>query len=223
MRARVELTNSSSEPIRIGSGITMDAAPASQQPWMAVDQGPAGRPEHAPRGHRARCRAPAAWRPPTAASSCSCLHETASRSGPLTNVTADGRSAARWSREMIGEGMDTGRPAGKWWVGPVKQKVGFMVMSDVALPAPGSTDAPPYRYTAALAADIEARWQDRWEREHTFEAPNPAGPLADPSRWPGRRQALRPRHVPLPLGRRPARRPPARATSPPTSTAASSA
>jgi leucyl-tRNA synthetase len=49
-----------------------------------------------------------------------------------------------------------------------------------------STDAtdftpvvPPHRYTAAMAARIEAEWQDRWERERTFEAPNPAGPLAD--------------------------------------------
>src|SRR6478752_1740041 len=42
----------------------------------------------------------------------------------------------------------------------------------------GSDTAPPYRYTAALAADIEARWQDRWEADRTFEAPNPAGPLA---------------------------------------------
>jgi leucyl-tRNA synthetase len=40
----------------------------------------------------------------------------------------------------------------------------------------------PYRYTAALAAEIEARWQDRWERERTFEAPNPAGPLAEPEK-----------------------------------------
>jgi len=38
---------------------------------------------------------------------------------------------------------------------------------------------PPYRYRAALAADIEARWQDRWDADHTYEAPNPAGPLAD--------------------------------------------
>ena len=36
--------------------------------------------------------------------------------------------------------------------------------------------------TRALAADIEARWQDRWESEHTFEAPNPSGPLGDPDR-----------------------------------------
>ena len=38
--------------------------------------------------------------------------------------------------------------------------------------------APPFRYTAAMAADIEARWQDRWEAEGTFNAPNPTGPLA---------------------------------------------
>ena len=38
-----------------------------------------------------------------------------------------------------------------------------------------------FRYTAALAADIEARWQDRWEAEGTFHAANPEGDLADPS------------------------------------------
>ena len=43
-------------------------------------------------------------------------------------------------------------------------------------------DTPRYRYTAALAKDIELRWQDRWEDEGTFEAPNPAGPLADTAR-----------------------------------------
>ena len=46
--------------------------------------------------------------------------------------------------------------------------------------------APPFRYTAALAAQIEARWQDRWDTEGTFEAPNPSGPLApaDPADLP---------------------------------------
>ncbi len=39
-------------------------------------------------------------------------------------------------------------------------------------------EAPPYRYTAELAGEIEARWQDRWEAEGTFETPNPSGPLA---------------------------------------------
>src|SRR6478736_5627799 len=47
-------------------------------------------------------------------------------------------------------------------------------------------DVGPYRYTATLAADIERRWQDRWEAEHTFEAPNPAGPLAEPGKVAGR-------------------------------------
>ncbi|MET7637902.1 leucine--tRNA ligase [Streptomyces sp. NPDC005438] len=31
----------------------------------------------------------------------------------------------------------------------------------------------PHRYTAALAADIEARWQDSWEKNGVYEAPNP--------------------------------------------------
>ena len=37
-----------------------------------------------------------------------------------------------------------------------------------------SADIPRLRYNAALALDIEQRWQDRWEAEGTFEAPNPA-------------------------------------------------
>ncbi|MEU8007152.1 leucine--tRNA ligase [Catellatospora sp. NPDC049111] len=42
-------------------------------------------------------------------------------------------------------------------------------------------DIPPYRYTAASANAIEAHWQDYWQEHGTFHAPNPAGPLADPS------------------------------------------
>jgi leucyl-tRNA synthetase len=38
---------------------------------------------------------------------------------------------------------------------------------------------PAHRYNAALADAIETKWQDRWEREGTFHAPNPTGPLAD--------------------------------------------
>ncbi len=49
-----------------------------------------------------------------------------------------------------------------------------MSETDTATPA---EDTPAYRYAAALAADIEARWQDRWEKEGTFEAPNPSGRL----------------------------------------------
>ncbi|WP_406402431.1 leucine--tRNA ligase [Streptomyces sp. NBC_00879] len=42
--------------------------------------------------------------------------------------------------------------------------------------------AAAHRYTAAMAADIEARWQDFWDAEGTYEAPNPTGDLAgDPA------------------------------------------
>ncbi|MFI9718321.1 leucine--tRNA ligase [Streptomyces sp. NPDC052396] len=42
---------------------------------------------------------------------------------------------------------------------------------------PPAEVAAPHRYTAALAADIEARWQDVWDAEGTYEAPNPDGDL----------------------------------------------
>jgi leucyl-tRNA synthetase len=38
---------------------------------------------------------------------------------------------------------------------------------------------PPHRYTAELAAQIESRWQDLWEREGTFRAANPTGVLSE--------------------------------------------
>src|SRR6516225_2319069 len=38
---------------------------------------------------------------------------------------------------------------------------------------------PRFRYDARLANEIELRWQDRWDREGTFESPNPVGPLSD--------------------------------------------
>jgi len=41
-------------------------------------------------------------------------------------------------------------------------------------PAGDRGDEPAFRYTAALAARIETRWQDRWARERTFDAPIPA-------------------------------------------------
>jgi leucyl-tRNA synthetase len=52
-------------------------------------------------------------------------------------------------------------------------------MSDTTTPPATSTDTPPHRYSAALAQDIELRWQDWWDDHHTFETPNTAGPLAD--------------------------------------------
>ncbi|MGC5342539.1 leucine--tRNA ligase [Streptomyces sp. DT171] len=45
--------------------------------------------------------------------------------------------------------------------------------------ASAAETAAPHRYTAAMAADIEARWQDFWDAEGTYEAPNPIGDLAD--------------------------------------------
>ena len=46
-----------------------------------------------------------------------------------------------------------------------------------AVTTPDETPAS-YRYTSDLAGDIESRWQDRWDAEGTFEAPNPSGDLA---------------------------------------------
>ena len=40
------------------------------------------------------------------------------------------------------------------------------------------TGVPPFRYTAALAEQIEESWQRRWEVEGTFQAANPVGDLA---------------------------------------------
>ncbi|WP_030836339.1 leucine--tRNA ligase [Streptomyces sp. NRRL S-475] len=45
-------------------------------------------------------------------------------------------------------------------------------------PAVTSEVAAPHRYTAAMAAEIEARWQDFWDAEGTYAAPNPKGDLA---------------------------------------------
>jgi len=45
-------------------------------------------------------------------------------------------------------------------------------------PSAASPDLPVHRYTARLAQDIEARWQDRWEADGTFFAANPVGELS---------------------------------------------
>ncbi len=42
----------------------------------------------------------------------------------------------------------------------------------------GTDPDAPHRYTAALADEIEQRWQDRWESDGTFWAANPVGDLA---------------------------------------------
>ena len=48
-------------------------------------------------------------------------------------------------------------------------------------PASASPDKPattadaeyPHRYTAALAAEIESRWQQTWQQQQTFATANP--------------------------------------------------
>jgi leucyl-tRNA synthetase len=47
--------------------------------------------------------------------------------------------------------------------------------------AAASEVAAPHRYTAAMAEQIEARWQDFWDADGTYEAPNPKGDLAGDS------------------------------------------
>ncbi|HZA03407.1 MAG TPA: leucine--tRNA ligase [Propionibacteriaceae bacterium] len=41
-------------------------------------------------------------------------------------------------------------------------------------------EVPPHRYSAALANEIEGRWQERWSAEGTFHTPNPTGDLDGP-------------------------------------------
>ncbi|MEL4503742.1 leucine--tRNA ligase [Luteococcus sp. H138] len=59
---------------------------------------------------------------------------------------------------------------------------------------------PKYRYTAELADQIELAWQDRWEAEGTFHAPNPAGPWAEPEEVDGREKLLVLDMFPYPSG-----------------------
>ncbi|HEY2332487.1 MAG TPA: class I tRNA ligase family protein, partial [Acidimicrobiales bacterium] len=49
----------------------------------------------------------------------------------------------------------------------------------MADPVRNDEDEPTFRYDGRLARDIEVRWQDRWEAEGTYRAPNPSGPLTE--------------------------------------------
>jgi leucyl-tRNA synthetase len=67
--------------------------------------------------------------------------------------------------------------------------------------ATARTELPPHRYTAALAAQIETRWQERWDREGTFHAANPVGALsAGFARVAGRRKYYLNDMFPYPSG-----------------------
>ena len=45
-----------------------------------------------------------------------------------------------------------------------------------------TTSEYPHRYTAQMARELEEKWQDRWEEEETFHAPNPADEGFDPEK-----------------------------------------
>lgn len=51
-------------------------------------------------------------------------------------------------------------------------------------------DTPQHRYTAALAGEIERRWQDRWESERVFWTPNRTGLLSEDPRGVADRPGL---------------------------------
>src|SRR6187455_1096497 len=42
-------------------------------------------------------------------------------------------------------------------------------------------DTPKYRYSAALASEIETRWQRAWDAAEAFRQPNPGEPGFDPA------------------------------------------
>ena len=46
------------------------------------------------------------------------------------------------------------------------------------MPAAPKADTPPHRYNAAIAAEIEARWQAHWDASGVYEMPNPSGGLS---------------------------------------------
>ncbi len=66
--------------------------------------------------------------------------------------------------------------------------------------AHADSDIPNFRYSSALAQDIELRWQHWWDSHGTFEAPNPAGPLGDPAAVAGREKMLVLDMFPYPSG-----------------------
>jgi leucyl-tRNA synthetase len=72
-----------------------------------------------------------------------------------------------------------------WPAGPPWRPLYPVRVTESPTAAPGSnadaatdSDAPPYRYTAALAARIESIWQANWAKLGTFNVPNPVGSLA---------------------------------------------
>jgi len=67
-------------------------------------------------------------------------------------------------------------------------------------PTTGTGNTPAHRYNASLAAGIESRWQEYWRDNGTFNAPNPAGPLAEPEKVAGREKLFVLDMFPYPSG-----------------------
>ncbi|ADG75125.1 leucyl-tRNA synthetase [Cellulomonas flavigena DSM 20109] len=61
-------------------------------------------------------------------------------------------------------------------MGAASRRYDSPVSDQSPTPAP---DDVPFRYTAALAEQIELRWQDEWEKRGTYFTPNPVGELTD--------------------------------------------
>jgi hypothetical protein len=102
---------------------------------------------------------------------------------PFGLVSAEEDDAAGWPPRLEASGDGDRWSQHRWFVG----NGGVSSTSSTSgLPSVATEDAPPFRYSAALAAEIEERWQERWEKEGTLEAPNPAGPMAEPDKVAGR-------------------------------------
>ena len=166
--------------MRIGSGSTIDVSPASQQPRIDRDQRAAGRSEHRRRGRRGSGRAPAARR---------------RRPAPRRGSAATKRSTGPVGRHRGADERDTGcRVGGRLEALDRRRRRGATSVTPRRYPPEGSTvrplawvtcyvdgnhqfralarsdasdAAPPFRYNAALAAEIELRWQDRWDDRRT--------------------------------------------------------
>ena len=181
-------------------------APASQHAWMAVTSGrlvgpriatwspgpmPAGlqagarrrgrrrgaAPRHEDASSRRRCTDVAAVSPVGRRRSIRCDQDDAAATDMTTCGREDRLRIVRAERQRAGSG-----------------RVTSAFMSDRPETMPCRTATRP-----RSREEIETRWQDQWDAEGTFEAPNPRA-RSPTGRGDGRAaEALRPRHVPVPV------------------------
>ena len=194
MRARVWSTNSSIEPMRIGSGSTIDGGAGQPAGLDGGDQVAGGGPEdgHVVAGLR---------RPGAAASAPSPLASSwSSAQGDRTSLVAVDEGDRR-RRSASGVASEAGRmdgtaapragasPGGRACRCGTTTSDGGDVGAGEYLrwqrtsPALGTTRARRTATRGARGRDRGA-WQDRWDEEDTFEAPNPAGLLGELEPWP---------------------------------------